>query len=42
MGLGSTRANVRLVLDALREALAAEGFACPSGIDATERLYASQ
>lgn len=32
MGSGSTRQNVQLVLDRLHAALAAEGFACPSGV----------
>jgi len=34
MGSGSSRENVLLVLEALRRALAAEGFSCPSGVDA--------
>src|SRR2546423_2614471 len=34
MGSGSTRENVRLVLDALHRALNAEGFSCPSGVEA--------
>lgn len=37
MGSGSTRENVLLVLDALQRALNAEGYACPSGIEAAER-----
>src|SRR5437763_4593096 len=41
MGSGSTRDNVRLVLDALQRSLEAEGFACPSGVEAAERVYAS-
>lgn len=41
MGSGSTRDNVRLVLDALHSALAAEGFACPSGVEAADGAYAS-
>jgi alanine-glyoxylate transaminase/serine-glyoxylate transaminase/serine-pyruvate transaminase len=41
MGSGSTRDNVRLVLDALQRALAAEGYACPSGVEAAERVYGS-
>jgi len=41
MGSGSTRDNVRLVIEALRGALTAEGFACPSGVEAAERVYAS-
>src|SRR5438067_5202518 len=36
MGSGSTRENVRLVLDALHRALSAEGFECPSGFAAAE------
>ena len=39
MGSGSTRENVLLVLDALRRALKAEGFACASGIEAAEAVY---
>ena len=39
MGSGSTRENVLLVLDALHRALNAEGFACPSGIEAAEAVY---
>lgn len=39
MGSGSTRANVMLVLDALQRALNAEGFACPSGVEAAETIY---
>src|SRR5215510_6920 len=39
MGSGSTRENVVLVLDALRRALNAEGFACPSGVAAAESQY---
>ncbi|MEN3333907.1 MAG: alanine-glyoxylate transaminase / serine-glyoxylate transaminase / serine-pyruvate transaminase [Blastocatellia bacterium] len=42
MGSGSTRDNVRLVLDALQHALAAEGYGCPSGVEAAERVYVSQ
>ncbi|HJQ25008.1 MAG TPA: alanine--glyoxylate aminotransferase family protein [Blastocatellia bacterium] len=38
MGSGSTRDNVRLVLDALQRALQAEGFSCASGIEAAERV----
>ena len=34
MGSGSSRENVRLVLDALHRALNAEGFSCPPGIEA--------
>ena len=41
MGSGSSRDNVRLVLDALQRSLEAEGFACPSGVEAAERVYAS-
>jgi alanine-glyoxylate transaminase/serine-glyoxylate transaminase/serine-pyruvate transaminase len=39
MGSGSTRENVRLVLDALHRALSAEGFECPSGVAAAEAVY---
>jgi alanine-glyoxylate transaminase/serine-glyoxylate transaminase/serine-pyruvate transaminase len=39
MGSGSTRENVMLVLDALQRALNAEGFSCPSGVDAAEAVY---
>jgi alanine-glyoxylate transaminase/serine-glyoxylate transaminase/serine-pyruvate transaminase len=39
MGSGSTRANVVLVLDALQRALNAEGFKCPSGVEAAEAIY---
>jgi alanine-glyoxylate transaminase / serine-glyoxylate transaminase / serine-pyruvate transaminase len=38
MGSGSSRENVSLVLDALHRALNAEGFACPSGVEAAERI----
>ena len=41
MGSGSTRENVRLVLDALHGALNAEGFTCDSGIEAAEQIYSS-
>jgi len=41
MGSGSTRENVLLVLGALRSALAAQGFSCPDGSGAAERVYAS-
>ena len=41
MGSGSTRENVRLVLDALHRALNAEGFTCPSGLDAISAYYDS-
>lgn len=36
MGSGSTRENVLLVLEALRAALNAEGFACSSGVEAAK------
>lgn len=36
MGSGSSRENVRLVLQALHSALNAEGFSCPSGVEAVE------
>ena len=39
MGSGSTRENVRLVLEALHRALNAEGFECPSGVEAAEAVY---
>ena len=39
MGSGSTRENVRLVLDALHGALNAEGFNCNSGVEAAEQVY---
>ena len=39
MGSGSTRANVMLMLDALQRALNAEGFKCPSGVEAAEAVY---
>jgi len=39
MGSGSTRENVVLVLDALQRALNAEGFKCPSGVEAAEAVY---
>jgi alanine-glyoxylate transaminase/serine-glyoxylate transaminase/serine-pyruvate transaminase len=41
MGSGSTRENVRLVLDALHSALNAEGFNCHSGIESAEQVYSS-
>ena len=41
MGSGSTEENVRLVLDALHRALNAEGFNCPSGLDALAAYYDS-
>jgi alanine-glyoxylate transaminase/serine-glyoxylate transaminase/serine-pyruvate transaminase len=39
MGSGSTRENVLLVLEALHAALNAEGFECPSGIEAAAAAY---
>ncbi len=39
MGSGSSRENVLLVLDALNRALNAEGFSCPSGVEAAEGVY---
>ncbi|CAN5773617.1 alanine--glyoxylate aminotransferase family protein [soil metagenome] len=39
MGTGSTRDNVLLVLEALREALSAEGWSCASGLAAAEEVY---
>src|SRR5712691_2949269 len=41
MGSGSTRENVRLVLDALHRALNAEGFSCASGVEAAQAQYES-
>jgi len=41
MGSGSTRENVLLVLDALRRALKAEGFACEAGREAAEGVYSA-
>ena len=41
MGSGSTRENVLLVLDALRRALEAEGFACEAGREAAEGVYSA-
>jgi alanine-glyoxylate transaminase/serine-glyoxylate transaminase/serine-pyruvate transaminase len=41
MGSGSTRENVRLVLDALHGALNSEGFNCNSGVEAAEQVYSS-
>jgi alanine-glyoxylate transaminase/serine-glyoxylate transaminase/serine-pyruvate transaminase len=38
MGFGSSRENVRLVLDALHRALNAEGFSCPLGVEAAEAV----
>ena len=40
MGSGSTRENVLLVLEALHQALNAEGFSSASGIEAAEEAYA--
>lgn len=39
MGSGSTRENVLLVLEALHNALNAEGFECSSGVDSAEGTY---
>jgi alanine-glyoxylate transaminase/serine-glyoxylate transaminase/serine-pyruvate transaminase len=39
MGSGSTKGNVLLVLEALRNALGAEGLAMPSGVGAAEKVY---
>src|SRR5256886_9018992 len=39
MGSGSTRENVSLVLQALQRALNAEGFKCPSGVEAADAVY---
>lgn len=41
MGSGSSRENVSLVLEALRSALTAEGFACPSGVNAADSVYSN-
>ena len=41
MGSGSSRENVMLVLEALHRALNAEGFSCPSGIEAAEGVYSA-
>ncbi|MCI0487045.1 MAG: alanine--glyoxylate aminotransferase family protein [Blastocatellia bacterium] len=41
MGAGSTRENVLLVLEALRESLQAQGLELPSGVAAAERAYES-
>jgi alanine-glyoxylate transaminase/serine-glyoxylate transaminase/serine-pyruvate transaminase len=38
MGSGSSRENVLLVLEALHRALNAEGFSCPSGVEAAEAV----
>ena len=38
MGSGSSRENVRLVLQALHDSLNAEGFACPSGVEVSEGI----
>jgi len=38
MGSGSTRENVKLVLDALQKALKAEGVDCPSGVEAAQAV----
>ncbi len=39
MGSGSRRANVLRLLEALHTALQAEGYSCPSGEEAAERVY---
>jgi alanine-glyoxylate transaminase/serine-glyoxylate transaminase/serine-pyruvate transaminase len=39
MGSGSTRKNVLLVLDALHQALNAEGYSCPPGVEAAGEVY---
>jgi alanine-glyoxylate transaminase/serine-glyoxylate transaminase/serine-pyruvate transaminase len=41
MGFGSTKETVLLVLESLRSAIAAEGQACRSGVEAAERVYAA-
>jgi alanine-glyoxylate transaminase/serine-glyoxylate transaminase/serine-pyruvate transaminase len=38
MGSGSSRENVLLVLEALRSALNADGFKCPSGIETAQAV----
>jgi len=39
MGSGSSRENVILVLEALHRTLNADGFSCPSGVEAAEQMY---
>jgi alanine-glyoxylate transaminase/serine-glyoxylate transaminase/serine-pyruvate transaminase len=39
MGSGSTQENVLLVHDALHRALNAEGWECPSGVEAAQAVY---
>jgi alanine-glyoxylate transaminase / serine-glyoxylate transaminase / serine-pyruvate transaminase len=39
MGSGSTRENVLLVLEALHDALNAEGFECRSGVEAADAVH---
>lgn len=39
MGSGSSRENVLLVLQALHESLNAEGFSCPSGVEAAGAVH---
>lgn len=41
MGSGSSRQNVLLVLEALHSALNAEGFDCPSGVNAADLVYSN-
>jgi alanine-glyoxylate transaminase/serine-glyoxylate transaminase/serine-pyruvate transaminase len=41
MGFGSTKETVLLVLESLRSAMAAEGWTCPSGVEAAGRIYAA-
>ena len=39
MGSGSTRDNVLLLIAALRDAMAAQGYQCPDGYEAAEAIY---
>ena len=41
MGSGSSRENVLLVLEALHSALTAEGFSCPSGVNAADSVFSN-
>src|ERR1051325_8136035 len=41
MGESSQRHNLLRLLEALRLALAAEGYACPSGLEAAEQVYSA-
>jgi alanine-glyoxylate transaminase/serine-glyoxylate transaminase/serine-pyruvate transaminase len=42
MGSGSSRENVMLVLEALRKALASEGYTCPPGVMDAEQVYSQR